>query len=129
MNILLLHRDPEFARLVRDRLERHGVLVKMSSDGVEAVELAVADPPDLILADLDLSRLGGLDALRIIKAVKRLSDLPTVILTDRADPEGIREAVELDAADYVLRSAFLEGDGVERILKALHFGGEANAHS
>jgi CheY-like chemotaxis protein len=118
MRILLLHSDPEFARAVRGNLEGRGMTLVETSDGVQAIEMAVADPPDLILADLELTRLTGLEALRIIRAVKRLASIPAVILTDRADPEEIREAVELDAADYVLKSAFLRGDGAERLLKA-----------
>ena len=118
MKVLLLHNDSEFAREVRRHLEARGMTLTETSDGVNAVEMAVADPPDLILADLELSRLSGLEALRIIRAVKRLAAIPAVILTERADPEEIREAVELDAADYVLKSAFLQGDGAERLLQA-----------
>ena len=118
MKVLLLHSDSEFAREVRRHLEARGMTLTETSDGVKAVEMAVADPPDLILADLELSRLSGLEALRIIRAVKRLAAIPAVILTERADPEEIREAVELDAADYVLKSTFLQGDGAERLLQA-----------
>lgn len=84
-----------------------------ASDGDEAVALCVETSPDLVLMDLGMARLSGVDATR--ELVARWPDLPVVVLTTFAGPEHIVPALQAGAAGYLLKGVSGEG-----LVTALH---------
>jgi CheY-like chemotaxis protein len=97
--ILTVEDDPIVRADLRLVLEDAGFEVSAALDGVEAVELAREHEPDAILLDLDLPRLGGVEATRQILADRVV---PIVALTGRS--RGLaEEAVEAGASSYVLK--------------------------
>jgi len=119
MNVLLIDGDDDLVRRLRHLLEPQGVRVIVAADGLTGVEAAHAERPDLILIDSDLARLSGLEAVRIIKAVRSLAEIPVVMMTAAADPETIKEAVDVGVVDFLLKPSLRDGSGAERILKRL----------
>jgi CheY-like chemotaxis protein len=101
---LILHVEDDASQqsLVRISLERLGTYeVHSAGDGCQAVELARALAPGLLLLDLDLPGMDGIATLRELRAIERLQDVPAVFLTaagpDRMDDElrslGVREVL------------------------------------
>jgi len=119
MNVLLIDADTDLTGRIRLLLEPAGVRVIVAEDGLAGVEKAHAERPALILVNSELRRLTGVEAVRIIKAVPRLAEIPVIMMTAQADPETIREAVEVGAVDFILKSALREANAAERILKRL----------
>jgi DNA-binding response OmpR family regulator len=98
--ILIVDDEPKITQLVRDYLERSGFAVVTARDGREAVMRARTDRPDLIVLDLGLPDLDGLDVTR---QLRRDSQVPIIMLTAR-DAEADRVAgLELGADDYVTK--------------------------
>jgi DNA-binding response OmpR family regulator len=98
--ILIVDDEPKITQLVRDYLERSGFAVITARDGREAVMRARTDRPDLIVLDLGLPDLDGLDVTR---QLRRDSQVPIIMLTAR-DGEADRVAgLELGADDYVTK--------------------------
>jgi DNA-binding response OmpR family regulator len=98
--ILIVDDEPKITQLVRDYLERSGFGVVTARDGREAVMRARTDRPDLIVLDLGLPALDGLDVTR---QLRRDSQVPIIMLTAR-DAEADRVAgLELGADDYVTK--------------------------
>jgi DNA-binding response OmpR family regulator len=98
--ILIVDDEPKIIQLVRDYLERSGFAVVTARDGREAVMRARTDRPDLIVLDLGLPDLDGLDVTR---QLRRDSQVPIIMLTAR-DGEADRVAgLELGADDYVTK--------------------------
>jgi two-component system alkaline phosphatase synthesis response regulator PhoP len=98
--ILIVDDEPKITQLVRDYLERSGFAVVTARDGREAVMRARTDRPDLIVLDLGLPDLDGLDVTR---QLRRDSQVPIIMLTAR-DGEADRVAgLELGADDYVTK--------------------------
>jgi len=80
--ILLVDDEPKIVELARDYLEHAGFAVVSASDGSEALARARSDRPDLIVLDLGLPKLDGLDVAR---ALRQGSSVPIVILSGRSD--------------------------------------------
>ncbi len=98
--VLVVEDEPEIARIARDYLERAGFDVRIASDGRSALALARSAKPDLIVLDLGLPDIDGLDVTR---ALRRESAVPVVILTARGDESDRLVGLELGADDYVVK--------------------------
>jgi two-component system alkaline phosphatase synthesis response regulator PhoP len=98
--ILVVDDEPKIVGLARDYLEHAGFTVVSASDGSEALARARTDAPDLIVLDLGLPKLDGLDVAR---ALRRDSNVPIVILSGRSDESDKLVGLELGADDYVTK--------------------------
>ena len=98
--ILVVEDEPEIARLARDYLEHAGFAVIGASDGAAALAFARTRRPDLVVLDLGLPLVDGLDVAR---SIRRDSDTPIVMLTARADEADRVAGLELGADDYVTK--------------------------
>ena len=98
--ILVVDDEPKIVQLARDYLEHAGFRVASASDGREALATFRAAAPDLIVLDLGLPNLDGLDVAR---AVRRTSNVPIVMLTGRGDEADRVAGLELGADDYVTK--------------------------
>ncbi|HZP42901.1 MAG TPA: response regulator [Candidatus Binatia bacterium] len=93
--ILVVEDDPDNRRIVVKVLTREGYETLEAGDGRAAVTLAQAERPDLILMDLGIPHVDGLEASRQLKADPRSADIPIIALTARAmrgDEERARRA-------------------------------------
>ncbi len=81
-NILLVEDDPTLSETLRYNLEREGYSVLTAGDGIQALELARRERPDLLLLDVMLPRLDGFSVCRILR---QESDVPILMLTARQD--------------------------------------------
>jgi two-component system alkaline phosphatase synthesis response regulator PhoP len=98
--ILVVDDEPKIARLLRDYLERAGFGVSIAHDGREALMRARSERPDLVILDLGLPALDGLDVTR---QLRRDGDLPILMLTARDDETDRVAGLELGADDYVTK--------------------------
>jgi CheY-like chemotaxis protein len=81
-------------------LERKGHQVVIATDGRQALDLAAAEKPDLILMDMSLPVLDGWEATRRLKADGQTKQIPIIALTAHAMPEDERKAREAGCNDY-----------------------------
>jgi two-component system, OmpR family, response regulator ResD len=98
--ILVVDDEPKITRLVRDYLESAGFAVISAGDGPEAVMRARTERPDLVVLDLGLPRLDGLDVTR---RLRQDGDVPIIMLTARDDETDKLIGLELGADDYVTK--------------------------
>lgn len=98
--ILIVEDELKIARLVRDYLEASGYETVTVPDGPSAIARARQDRPDLIVLDLGLP---GVDGLDVTRALRRTSNVPIVMLTARADEADRIVGLELGADDYVVK--------------------------
>jgi CheY-like chemotaxis protein len=98
---ILLVEDNEMNRdMLSRRLERKGHQVVMATDGQQALDLALAEKPDLILMDMSLPVLDGWEATRRLKADAQTRQIPIIALTAHAMAEDERKAREAGCNDY-----------------------------
>src|SRR6187551_3728167 len=113
--ILLVEDDPSIREITALGLRAAGFSVETASDGVEGVERWRQDRPDLVLLDVMLPRLDGLEVLR---AIRREATTPVVMLTARADTIDVVVGLESGADDSV-RKPFEMPELVARVRAAL----------
>ena len=98
--ILVVDDEPGIVTVVRDYLEHGGFSVVTASDGPGALRLAAAHGPDLVVLDLGLP---GLDGLDVIRELRRTSVVPIIVLTARGDESDRIVGLELGADDYLAK--------------------------
>ena len=99
-HILVVDDEPRIAEIARDYLERAGYGVTIAGNGVDALALARTRHPDLIVLDLGLPEMDGLDVTR---KLRRQSNVPIIMLTARVDESDTLVGLELGADDYVTK--------------------------
>lgn len=98
--ILVVDDEPKIARLARDYLEQNGFRVLPVTDGVTALAAARQEKPDLIVLDLNLP---GMDGLDVCRALRRESNVPIIMLTARVEEADRLIGLELGADDYIVK--------------------------
>ena len=100
MRILIADDDPQILRALRITLTARGYDVETASDGTEALRLAVDKHPDLIVIDLGMP---GLTGIEVIEAVRGWSQLPILVVSGRSDSLDKVDALDAGADDYVTK--------------------------
>ena len=98
--ILVVDDEPKITQLVGDYLERAGYAVQIAHDGRAALSHARTDRPDLIVLDLGLPQMDGLDFTR---ELRKTSNVPIIMLTARSDESDKLIGLELGADDYITK--------------------------
>jgi two-component system alkaline phosphatase synthesis response regulator PhoP len=98
--ILVVDDEPKIADVARDYLERAGFRVVAAHDGKTALASARSDKPDLIVLDLGLP---GMDGLDVTRALRKDSNVPIIMLTARAEETDKLIGLELGADDYMTK--------------------------
>lgn len=98
--ILVVDDEPKIVRLARDYLEQNGFRVLPASDGATALATARQEKPDLVVLDLNLPAMDGLDVCRTLR---RESSVPIIMLTARAEETDRLIGLELGADDYIVK--------------------------
>jgi DNA-binding response OmpR family regulator len=98
--VLIVEDDRTVAEVVTRYLEREGFTVESVADGCEALERADAQPPDLVVLDI---MLPGLDGLEVCRRLRSRAPIPVVMLTARGSEEDRVLGLELGADDYVAK--------------------------
>jgi two-component system, OmpR family, alkaline phosphatase synthesis response regulator PhoP len=99
-HILVVDDEPKIAEIARDYLERAGFRVTTAGNGADALAIARARRPDLIVLDLGLPKMDGLDVTRTLR---KQSSVPIIMLTARVDESDKLVGLELGADDYVTK--------------------------
>ncbi|MFQ5614957.1 MAG: response regulator [Anaerolineales bacterium] len=98
--ILVVDDEPEIVKLVRAYLERAGFAVVTAAEGQEAMAVFRRERPNLVILDLNLP---GMDGLDVCRALRRASDVPIIMLTARIEETDRLIGLELGADDYVVK--------------------------
>ena len=97
--ILVVDDEPRICSLLTDILSDQGYRVETAGDGVAALQSVVATPPDLVLLDVDLPRLRGVDTLVAIQGLAPATKV--IMISGKADEGEARRALAAGAFDYI----------------------------
>jgi putative two-component system response regulator len=101
--VLIVDDLPENRDILGGLLEPEGYVVETARDGQEAVEKALADPPDLILMDVSMPRMNGFEACRQLKADERTHLVPLVLVTGLVAREDRIEGIAAGCDDFLTK--------------------------
>jgi DNA-binding response OmpR family regulator len=98
--ILVAEDDPKTVALIQMYLQRDRYRVLVARDGRQAIDLARSDRPDLVVLDLMLPKIGGLDVCRVLRAE---THIPIIMLTARAGEDDKLLGLDIGADDYIVK--------------------------
>ena len=101
--ILIVEDDPKSLILARDLLQVSGYKTIEATDGKQGVELAKSKKPDLILMDIQMPEVGGLEATRILKADAATRNIPVLALTASVMKEDKERILETGCDGYITK--------------------------
>ncbi len=101
--ILIVEDEEDVQELVRYNLEKNGYLTESALDGRQALEKAKSKSPDLILLDLMLPEIDGLEVCKLVKKDPKTASIPVVMLTAKGTEADIVAGLEMGADDYITK--------------------------
>ncbi|HLO68064.1 MAG TPA: response regulator [Holophaga sp.] len=113
-HILIVDDLPKNLQVLALLLDKAGHRVSMAMDGAQALAMVEAEPPDLILLDVMMPGLDGLETCRRLKAKEATREIPVIFLTAKAELEDLQEGFSLGAVDYVTKP-FRGGELLARV--------------
>jgi len=103
-HVLVADDEPHIGRIIKMKLEQGPFRVSLAYDGQEALDFVMGDEHlDLVVLDLMMPRLSGLDVLRRIREQEKFSSLPCIILTAGGDAKHERDALALGATQFITK--------------------------
>ena len=104
--VLVVEDSPVQAFAMIQLLEQHGLNVLCAADGMTGVAIAQKSNPDLIILDIQMPGMDGLEACHLIKQDPTLENVPVIFLTAHSEPEKLRQGLGEGAVDFIPKDAF-----------------------
>jgi CheY-like chemotaxis protein len=119
--IMIVEDDTFVMDIYETKLVKEGFEVVMAANGQEAMDKLEKDKiiPDLILLDIIMPYMDGMEVLRRIQKNYSLKDIPVILLTNLSQKEEVEEGLKLGARDYLIKSHFTPQEVLEKINKYL----------
>ena len=116
--ILVVDDEPDVRELVVYRMRRSGYVVLEASNGEEALQTALAELPDLIVADVMMPRLNGYELTRQLREHEQTRAIPVILLTAKTQEADVSQGFDAGADDY-LKKPFSPDELVARVRAVL----------
>src|SRR5690349_21272713 len=118
MKIVLVEDNGDLQKVYAEGLRLRGLQVSVAADYDAAIALAKQTDPDVILLDLLMPKVNGMDVLRTLKATDHLKDIPVIVLTNVDSPYFSNQATELGVAGFYIKSD-ITLDRLAEVLKSM----------
>lgn len=113
--ILLVEDDAFVSDIYETKLGQVGFSVVLAENGVEAVKKMEEKIPDLVLLDIVMPYMDGMEVLRKLKEKEEWKKIPVILLTNLSEKEKVEEGLNLGANDYLIKSHFTPAEVVEKV--------------
>ena len=108
IRILIIEDDVDFSSMLDMHLSAAGYQVQVAEDGVCGGRAMLEQAPDLIISDVSMPFLDGFELLSLMRSDASTASIPVILLSGRSDGDTMAKAVELGAADFLLKPVKLE---------------------
>ena len=117
--ILLVEDDKMISSMYQTKLEQEGYLVLLAENGAAAIDLALAEKPDLILLDIILPQVDGFSVLQQLRAAESMKSTPIIMLTNLGTDEDKNKGRKYGATDYLVKASLTPSQISEKIKEYL----------
>ncbi len=116
--ILVVDDDPEITTMLEVLLDLYGYEVRIAHGAAQGMAALTTDPPDVMLLDVMMPHVSGLELCRYVRREPRLAHMPVIVFSARANDEYVRQAMEVGATLFVKKTASREEllGAVDRVL-------------
>jgi two-component system alkaline phosphatase synthesis response regulator PhoP len=101
--ILVIEDEPSIQRLIGYALQTKGYEVLVAGDGQQGLDTVRSEFPDLILLDMVMPHMGGMEVLKVVKGDPRLKHIPVLVVTASAQKGDAEKAIRMGAAGYLIK--------------------------
>ncbi|MBU0467409.1 MAG: response regulator [Candidatus Omnitrophota bacterium] len=116
--ILIIDDEPHIIMMVKSRLRANGFDVVTAENGAAGFETAKKEKPDLIILDVLMPEMNGIETLTKLKNTDETKDIPVIMFTAKGQAEDVEKAQEAGACDYLVKP-FSPPILLEKVTKAL----------
>ena len=117
--ILIIEDDVFIMDMYETKFKMAGFEVLRAENGDKGIKVARKEKPDLIVLDIVMPQMDGLEVLKVVKGDSELKDIPVVLLTNLGQRENIEEGLKLGADDYIIKAHFTPDEVVGKVKKVL----------
>ena len=117
--ILFIEDESNLQKTLGSALGKEGYEVISALDGETGLRIAKEKKPDLVLLDLILPRLHGLEVLKKLKEDPGTREIPVIVLTNLEDMQSVEEALSLGVKTYLVKASYTLEEVLEKIKKAI----------
>lgn len=117
--ILLIEDDPFLIKMYKDKFAMEGFEVLIAEDGETGLKMATNETVNLIILDLLIPKLSGIELLKKLRETERGKTLPVVVLTNLTEKEQQQEAMKLGVRDFLIKADLTPGELVLKLNKVL----------
>ncbi len=117
--ILLVEDDSALRQAVNDKLTREGFQVIEAKDGQEGLKIALKEKPDLILLDIIMPKMQGMEVLEKLRADEWGKTAQVILMTNMSEDNKVATAMKLGVKDYLIKGDWKLGDVVDKVREKL----------
>lgn len=103
VNVFIIEDDRFLSPLLRSRLEKEGLTVKQAFDGEEALKMLETMRPQVVILDLIMPRISGLELLQTLASDPQYNRIPVIIMSNLSQDSDVEKAKSLGAAGYFVK--------------------------
>ena len=118
--IAIIEDDAAISQMYRMKFEASGFEVQMADNGKQGIELIKSFIPDIILLDLQMPEMNGVEALEIIRKNDWGKNIPVIILTNTGEEESPKKIRELGINSYIVKADLTPNQVLDKVKKALN---------
>ncbi|MCP6719275.1 MAG: response regulator [Patescibacteria group bacterium] len=117
--ILIVEDEELMINLLQKKLTQEGYKVSVARDGEEGLRTMKETKPDLILLDILMPKMGGLEVMEEMNKDSELKEIPVVIISNSGQPVELDRARELGAKDWLVKTDFDPQEVVDKVIKQI----------
>jgi len=125
--IAIIEDDQTIAQMYRMKFESEDFSVEVAADGHSGVQMVSRQMPDIILLDLQMPEMNGVEALKRIRKLPGGQDIPVIVLTNLGQQEAPRDLAALGIESYIIKADLTPSQVVEQVKKTIGIATEPDS--
>jgi len=117
--ILLIEDEQIMLDLLQRKLTAEGYEILVAKDGEEGIRTMKEAKPDLILLDIIMPKMGGLEVMEEMTKDKEIKDIPVIVISNSGQPVEIDRAQKLGAKDWLVKTEFNPQEVIDKVVKQI----------
>jgi len=117
--ILIVEDDELLIKILAKEFQSAGFEILLATNGLEGLQQALSESPDLILLDIIMPQMDGLTMLRKLRQDKKGKEIPVIVLTNLSDAETIDESLKIGSYDFLVKANWGLPDIVAKVKRKL----------
>jgi DNA-binding response OmpR family regulator len=101
--VLVVEDDPVILRLLEVNFELEGFGVVLAHDGAEGIEAARSERPDIIISDIMMPKMSGIELVQALKGDASTASIPIILLSAKAQTSDLKSGMDSGADDYITK--------------------------